>query len=466
MAIELLHLCGFEPEEIERERSRIDRAFEKLELSPADLEQAENRVREYFDTSMDGVRKSLGIWMKQLIDLVLAREEGKTIVYPSYPNIPMIGLALNLASENIYCQSPEIVLDVAMGQILGKIEPILEAAEAHGLPPGVGMCALNQARLGGIAKGIIPLPDLTLPSGSFCDQTPKVDDLLHELYSVPTIYIDGVMDGAWGEYPQTSPRRVRYFGAEIRRAINETQDALGIEVSDELLEKALDEIVRLYYALVGLWDFMRKDPVPISQADLSPIFWILSSPERRSMAEAFDAVAALTIEAKRRTDEGIGVVEKGAPRVLLFCHHTTDPRITRMIEGQGLAIPLTSFASITQAMASSFMGEQFMTFEDKAADRLLSFGVYHSVWALIHRYKELCQSWQVDGMINLYPFSCRPLALHPMIAKKDIEADLGIPVLALEGDMYDTRNYSPEALRTRVEAFAEMLRVSKAAAAA
>ena len=50
--------------------------------------------------------------------------------------------------------------------------------------------------------------------------------------------------------------------------------------------------------------------------------------------------------------------------------------------------------------------------------------------------------------------------------KKDIEKELGIQVLALEGDYYDTRSYSAEALRTRVEIFAEMLRASKAAAAA
>jgi benzoyl-CoA reductase/2-hydroxyglutaryl-CoA dehydratase subunit BcrC/BadD/HgdB len=464
MYTELLKLCGFEPDEIEKERPRVDRAFEKLEMGPADIEQAEKRVTQYFDTSLVGVRKSLGIWMKQLIDLVLAREEGKKVVYPSYPNIPMVGLALNLASDEVYCQSPEVVLDVAVGQILGKIDPILEAAEAHGLPPGVGMCALNQARVGGIVKGIIPVPDLMIPSGSFCDQTPKVDDMLHELYGVPSVCIDGVMDAPWEEYPDMNPRRVKYFGAEIRRAIDETEQALGIDITDEMLEMSLGEMVRLYYALVGLWEFMKNDPVPVSQSNLGPLFWMLSSPERRSMAEGFDAVAKLTLEVKQRVDEGRGVVDRGAPRVLVFCHHVTDPAVTNMIEGQGLAIALTSFASITQVMASSFMGVQYTTFEDKAADRLLAFGVYHSASSLIHRYKELCQTWQVDGMINLYPFSCRPLAIHPLMAKKAIEDELGIPVLALEGDMYDTRNYSPEALRTRVEAFAELLKVRKAAA--
>jgi len=466
MSKELLQLCGFEPEEIEREQKRIDRAFEKLELTTADIAQAEERVRKNFDTTLKGVRKCLGIWIKELFDLVLAREEGKKIVYPSFPNIPMIGLALNLASEEIYCQSPEIVLDLAMGQILGKIDPILEEAEAKGLPPGIAMCSLNQARLGAISKGIIPLPDLTLPSGSFCDQAPKVDDLMHEVYGIKTVFIDGVMDSASADYPNTDPRRVKYFGKEIRRALDETQETLGIEISDEALDKALQEMVKLYYALVGLWDLMRKDPVPASQADLGLFFWMLASPERRCMAEAFKTIAKLTREVKQRADEGRGVVEKGAPRVLLFSHHVTDPAIMHMIEDAGLAISLTSLASISNAMAESFAGEQYTTFEDRAADQLLSVGIYHSVKGLIERCKELSNSWQVDGFINLYPFSCRPLALHPLIAKKDIEEELGIPVLVLEGDFYDTRSYSPEALRTRVETFAEMLRASKAAAAA
>ena len=47
--------------------------------------------------------------------------------------------------------------------------------------------------------------------------------------------------------------------------------------------------------------------------------------------------------------------------------------------------------------------------------------------------------------------------------KKSIESDLGIPVLALEGDLYDTRDYSAQQLRTRVETFAEMLKAKKAA---
>jgi len=46
---------------------------------------------------------------------------------------------------------------------------------------------------------------------------------------------------------------------------------------------------------------------------------------------------------------------------------------------------------------------------------------------------------------------------------KTISEKLGIPVLVLEGDLCDSRNYSAEQLRARVESFAEMLKMAKAA---
>ena len=49
------------------------------------------------------------------------------------------------------------------------------------------------------------------------------------------------------------------------------------------------------------------------------------------------------------------------------------------------------------------------------------------------------------------------------MVKKDIEEKLGTPVLNLETDWWDSRDFSAGALRTRVETFAEMLRAKKAA---
>jgi len=80
----------------------------------------------------------------------------------------------------------------------------------------------------------------------------------------------------------------------------------------------------------------------------------------------------------------------------------------------------------------------------------------------VRLFQECCKEFNVDGFVYLYFFSCRPICLTALMAKKGVEDELGIPVLALEGDVWDTRDYSTEALRIRVETFAEMLRAKKA----
>lgn len=462
MYTELFTLCGYEPEEIEKETPRIERAFEKAKLGREDIERAETRLREYFDTTSFGVRKSLKIWMEQFIDMVLAKEEGKKIIYPSYPTVPDITLAINMASEDVFCQTPELVLDMVMGQIFGKIDPILEAAEAHGLSQGLAMCSLNQARVGGIIQEIAPMPDLLLGTGFFCDQTPKTDDYLHEVYGIPMVIMDGCMDSSWDEFPEISSRRVKALGIEIRRAMEECQDALGIKITDELLEESFSDFTKLWTSLFMLWDYMKNDPQPMSLVDLGPLWWMATSPDRRALTEGIQVIAQLIREMHQKVKQGKGVVPKGAPKALILCHQATDPRVMRMIEDAGIAVPTTALIGVTASQAAAFADTKYTIWEEKVANNMLSHGLYHSTPGCIHRYRELCQTWNVDGVLNFYHFSCRAYCIAPLMIKSAIEEDVGIPVLSLEGDFYDTRQYSAESLKTRVETFADMLTIKAA----
>jgi len=464
MYAELFSLCGYTPEEIEKEKTRIEKSLEKAELDDEDVERAVNRINEYFDTTSLGVKKSLKIWMEDFVDMVLAREEGKKIVYSSFPSIPPLCIAIAMASEDVVLQAPEVCLAVVMGEIFGKIDPILEAAESHGMAQGLAMCSINQVRVGGIVKGIIPLPDILLGSGFFCDQTPKTDDYLHEIYGVPSVVMDGYMDSSWDEFPDIDPRRVYALGAEIRKVLDETERVLGIKVSDEVLDHSMEEFTRFWISLFQLWDYLKNDPQPMSLVDLGPLWWSATSPDRRAMTDGFDVIATLIKELHLRVKEGKGAVAKGSPRVMILCNQATDPRVMRMIEQAGLSIPTTALMGVTKTHADSYLVNPFEKWEDKVANIMLRHGIYHSTAALVHRYRELCTTWNLDGVLNFYHFSCRAYGITPLIIKKAIEEDPGVPVLSLEGDLWDTRNYSAEALRTRVETFAAMLQANKAAA--
>src|SRR4030042_6808397 len=123
----LCKLCGFKDAEIEGERARMDKTFARLGIGPDDMDTAESWVRQNHDVTLKGVRKLLGAWLKELIDLVLARDEGKKIVYYGFPAILGPGLMLSASSKDVFVCAPDMVLDHTMGQIFNKLAPILEA---------------------------------------------------------------------------------------------------------------------------------------------------------------------------------------------------------------------------------------------------------------------------------------------------------------------------------------------------
>jgi len=461
---ELLKLCGFEEDEIRKEKSRIDQVFQRLELGHQDMKRAEEWVRENHDIGLLGVRKLLRAWLLELLDMVLARGEGKKIVYYGFPSIPGPGMAIkaagDLAGVNIYCACPDVILCHTVGQIFNKLTPILEAGEENGLPPGHGLCSLQQIRNGGMVKGIIPIPDLVTGSSYFCDMGSKADELLHERYGHPAIYIDGSMDSRWGEYHDYLPERVEFLGAQLNKLFNTVKEFLGVEVTPGAWDKAMSTSRELYSALGRLTRLMMADPMPISGVAVGLALQLTAGSTGRSMSEGPEAVNILCEGVEKRVNEGIGVVAKGAPRVLNFIQPFSDPSLIHMMENAGLAMS----ATLLSVPSKKYPLTTYTTLGEIRAEREMRDGHYHSAFGFAKRFEEAAKDLNMDGVMWGYLYNCRPLAETSHTIKKWVEETTGVPVLSLEMDIYDSRNYSAAALRTRVEAFAEMLRARKVSA--
>jgi benzoyl-CoA reductase/2-hydroxyglutaryl-CoA dehydratase subunit BcrC/BadD/HgdB len=237
---------------------------------------------------------------------------------------------------------------------------------------------------------------------------------------------------------------------------------MGIELTEEALRAGRLGVAKLWYSMLEVWRLQTADPVPLSWVDLALFIYLIVLPERRVLQEGMAAISTLLAESKQRVDQGKGAMEKGTPRVLILLSQATDPSILRMFEEAGLAI---GGATLEWISPREMEKSKFTTREERTADGQIAAGLYHSVGGLTTKLKQACQFYKVDGVLMLYPFSCRPAAIAPFIVKKVVEEELNIPVLVLEGDLWDTRDYSAGALRTRVETFAEMLRMTKAAKA-
>ena len=72
---ELLELCGFTPEEIETELPRVQKVFDMFGIAPNDIERGKERINQFWEPELQGLRKIRGLAIKELVDTMLAREE-------------------------------------------------------------------------------------------------------------------------------------------------------------------------------------------------------------------------------------------------------------------------------------------------------------------------------------------------------------------------------------------------------
>jgi benzoyl-CoA reductase/2-hydroxyglutaryl-CoA dehydratase subunit BcrC/BadD/HgdB len=457
----LLRLCGFNDEDLAHDGPRLEKTFDKIKLDAKDMEVAEERIRKYHDIELIGVQKLIRAWLLELADLVLARDEGKKIIYYGYPSIQGPGMAIKMAGgDELYVGCPDVVLCHTVGNFFGKLAPIVKAAEENGLPSGYALCSLQQMRNGGMALGIVPVPDLVTGSSYYCDMGSKADELLHQRYGHKAVYVDGSMDSRWGEYPDYLPERVEFLGAQLNKMFATVKKVVGVEATIESQDKAMAVTRRLFSALAQLTMLMQADPMPISAVEQELALNLAAASTGRAISEGPDAVETLNLEVKQRVEKGFGMVPKGAPRVLNFADSFSDPDITHMIEQSGLA---ASLSIVTVPTPKEFITEskKYETMGEQRAQRGMIDGFYHSSFGIVRRVEEAVKTLKADGVIWNYQYNCRPLSITSHIVEKWVEEQTGVPVLSLESDIYDGSSYSAASLRIRVEAFAELLKSRK-----
>lgn len=453
---DLLKLCGYELQDIENERPRMEKAFKKLEFTPEDFKKAEQRVKHYYDVELLSVRKMLGIWLRSLIDLVLAKEEGKKVVYTSMPPYFHILNGLTIVSEDIYVTSPDITLAYAVGGIFGKLLPYLEEAERDIFTVSSAFCSPIELKLGAINLGAIPLPDLCISSGHVCDQTPKLDEILNVRYGTPVVYADGTHDEYERVWPHVSEKRVEYVTGITEEILKEVHEVLGCTMTEEVAGKADARIARINMKCKRVFELIKPaDPQPTGFVNVGALMRLAKlSVNSTTTAEDIDGLLELFYsELEERIKQGKGNGPKGKPRVGIS-GLSSIPEPTSIIEEAGLAIVVdfTGLAPVEEELVES----KYEDYWTRGAETILR----HCNGKFSTRLIKVCREWNLDGAIINPPIGCRELCRVAIKEKQLIKEQLGKPALILECDLADTRSYSDESLRTRLEAFVEMLRTN------
>ncbi len=463
MYTNLFRMVGFSEDEIKEQKPRIEKVLDRIgRLNKEGIKHAEETTQKNFNTDLAGTRKLLHLLMLEFMDAVLAKEEHDKVIYSNMPiAAPMTQSmmeAVMASGADIYVGSALSKCWVILGSIFDKVNELIEIGELMGMTAGRAHCSHYHILGGLFDQGILSLPDLTVSASQYCDQSAEADALLSNTLGYPVTYVDGVNDWNWKTWPVLEDRGIQYIKGKLAEAYDVVKEVTGLEVGEQSIVKGFEHNAKITMSWQGIVQIMVKaDPQPVSQADLSLCHhnWSTAGYYEKMQVDAFNTMMK---DVHKLSKQGVGVLPKGAPRVYMQLRTSVDMTPIKAVEASGLAIPVMMFDMVTAKMMTPGVSTDPLSL---TAEFLFKLPQFSDVPGYIEYVEELSRAANVDGVLLIYQFNCRPWAAPPLMAKRELKERLGVPVLVLEGDIYDTRNYSAGQLKTRIESFAEVLKAKK-----
>ena len=466
---DFLKLVGFEGDEIPKFLPEWRLAAEKLGLTEEDVRFAtEEWIPQNFLINLRGVRKAIGAKIREVVDLTKTNEykkKGVKIVYGIIPAILTPYYALKeIGKDQVFVDFPDIILVSALQGFFHKISPYLEIAETEGgITYGCRHCGLNKTRMAARMKGVIASPDIIWSWGFNCDEGPKIDEYInlycdpnwnHEVTRIPH-------DTHFGEADDENIERVEFLAHQLKYSLEQIEKATGIKITPESLSKAV-KVWEKFAFKVGMLHSLAwsADPPVLDGVTPNLIAEPLSYPWNTGLGYMEEALDILTKEVREMIQKGEGILPKGSPKIGSYFISYVNPWMDTLLRENGVA------SSVSLCLTVSKKQLQPSPYEDPymAMARqwlLMPFGM--NMGNEVERTVEMVEAYKPDAMIMGFFDFDRWLGAHQKMMAKLVEERTKVPHFYLESDFWEDRDYSPEALRTRIESICQVVKMRKMA---
>jgi len=464
---DFLRVVGFEEEEIPGYLPEWRTASEKLGLTKEDVRFAtKERIPQHFDLTLRGVRKALGAEIREAVDLTKANEykkNGVKIVYGILPAILTNYYAIKVSGgDNVFVSFPDLFLVNVLNIFFHKLDPFLETSETEGgIVYGCRHCALNKTRLAARIKGVIPSPDVIWTWGFNCDEGPKTDEYINCYYD-PDWNVEITRlphDTHFGEMDDENTERVEYLALQMKDSCKKVEDIIGIKITPESLSAAVKTWQRFAFKLGQLQRMVfTADPLAMDGNTVALVSSVLACPFNTGVGYMEEAVDILTKEGRESVNKGEGILPKGAPRVVCYFVPSYNPWLNTIYleNGVGLTLSLLTSVSKRQLKPPTYKDPYMAT-----AEQWLRMPAGANMGMEIEDAIEKIETLKPDAVVwGFFDFD-RWLGAHQKMMAKLIEERTGVPQYYLECDFWEDRDYSPEALRTRIESMCQVIKMKK-----
>ena len=327
---------------------------------------------------------------------------------------------------------------------------LCQVAESHGYSQD--LCSYARAHLGSVFEPMsapmkgLPRPALLLCCNNICGTVLKWFQAVASTYDVPLFVIDTPF-----VHQQLEDHTVAYVAAQLEDLIKLLEKRFHRRFSDRKLRNVLalsNETVRLWRQIRQM---CKARPSPLNAPDLfvnmAPIVVL------RGTRAAVDFYRALRDEVRDRVESGIGAIPCERHR-LLWDNIAVWYRLYRFFRhfvDQDACFVVDTYTGAWSAEVDG--GEPLEDLARAYSTILLNSGFGQRAQQMIGLIRE----YEVDGFVMHSNRSCKPYSLGQYEVKRIVSDRTGVPGLVIEADMCDSRAYADAPIKTRIQAFMEML---------
>jgi benzoyl-CoA reductase/2-hydroxyglutaryl-CoA dehydratase subunit BcrC/BadD/HgdB len=332
---------------------------------------------------------------------------------------------------------PESVISMFANSHL--TDNILRIAEDHNHSRDT--CSFLRGVAGSVINDYMPMPDFLIATSLYCHGSAQVFHNISKKFNKPFYYID---------VPFHCDRSyvISYVAKQIEDIMQKMAKATGKNLDTDKIKEAIkySNETRNYFLKVN--ELRKNKPTPMLGGEAIDYAIMLS--HMFGCKEMAEVCRTLYEELNERVKNRIGSLDEEKYRILwrqLRPYYSNE--IFDYLERKHRAAVV--FEEV------NFIHWPEMDPEEpfkSLAERLLSNPPLDFSKKWLTYTTGLIDSYAIDGIVEFAQWGCRFLTANTQIVKDTLQK---IPVLVIDGDCIDRRDYSDAQIKTRIDAFIEIL---------
>ena len=357
-----------------------------------------------------------------------------------------------------FCQytPSEIIYAAGLYQVAlcGRSPDPIKTAETR-LP--ANLCPLIKASYGHALEESCPYAYFSdvVVGETTCDGKKKMYELLGELKPMQVIHLPNVPD---------YERSLEMWTEEIRAFAKGLEEKFNVTITDDMLNESIEWCNKERIQAARIYELGKYDPPAITGTKMNDI---MEGEQYMFDREAkYNKINEILDQCEKNWHDGIYPYEPDPNRPRLIVsgggYGRVSAKTINVMEELGGAI-------VCYEGCCGISSRRRLVDEDRSRDPYVRIAekyievpcaVVSPNYRRMDQVRETIKEWHADGYVSITLHSCNPFAIETENIRRVCE-EMDIPLLHIETDFYPG---DAGQIRTRIEAFLEMIRMGKEAA--